>query len=421
VRRLLAPMQRVSEAEGKPRAGAFDAAALPFIGGAVGVFGYELAEQLEVLRFSGKDDLGLPDLVLLLVDRLIALDHRSGRLFASALGFASDAAASRAHAEASLAELMRELGELGRVAAKPCAAGASGEGEESGSRSAAERLGSSSSPPVPRSSLVDATGYAERVREAQERIAAGDVYQVCLTQRLELSYVGDGWRLYRTLCRINPAPFAAFLELPEVTIAASSPERFLRLDAQRRVESRPIKGTRPRGKDPVEDAALRKALLCSPKDRAENLMIVDLVRNDLGRVCETGSIVVPELFSVESYATVFQLVSTIQGRLRGECDGIDLLCAAFPPGSMTGAPKLAALRILDGLEPVRRGLYAGALGYLDVRGGLDLAVAIRTVWLTAGRAVLHVGGGVVADSDPEAEYRESMDKAQALLEALRLS
>jgi anthranilate/para-aminobenzoate synthase component I len=184
------------------------------------------------------------------------------------------------------------------------------------------------------------------------------------------------------------------------------------------VESRPIKGTRPRGDTLEENAALRRALLASEKDRAENLMIVDLVRNDLGRVCRTGSVRVPELFRLEAFATVHQMVSVVDGRLRADRDALDAVAAAFPPGSMTGAPKLAALEILDALEPVRRGVYSGALGYLDARGGLDLCVVIRTLLVRRGRAWIHAGGGVVADSHPLAEYRESLDKARALLEAL---
>jgi para-aminobenzoate synthetase component 1 len=190
------------------------------------------------------------------------------------------------------------------------------------------------------------------------------------------------------------------------------------LSSDRRVESRPIKGTRPRGADPVSDRAEKQALRTSEKDRAENLMIVDLVRNDLGRVCETGSVQVPELMRIEPYATVFQMVSTVRGRLRSDRDVFDLVRATFPPGSMTGAPKLAAMAILDCLEPVRRGIYSGALGFLDLRGGAGLSVVIRTVLLKNGRAYVHSGGGIVADSQPAAEWRETEDKARVLLAAI---
>ena len=230
---------------------------------------------------------------------------------------------------------------------------------------------------------------------------------------------GDAWDLYRCLRRSNPAPFAAYLELPEVAIVGSSPERFLRVSEDRRVESRPIKGTRRRSPDPEIDASLRLDLERSEKDRAENLMIVDLVRNDLGRVCQTGSVEVPELMQIEDYASVFQMVSTVTGRLRPDCQVADLIRATFPPGSMTGAPKIAAMKIIDRLEESRRGIYSGALGYIDVRGTLDLCVVIRTALVSDGRVAIQSGGGIVADSEPEAELRESLDKARPLLDALR--
>jgi anthranilate/para-aminobenzoate synthase component I len=227
-----------------------------------------------------------------------------------------------------------------------------------------------------------------------------------------------GWRLYRALRQLSPAPFAAYLELPEVTIVSSSPERFMRLDRSGRVESRPIKGTRRRGASEEEDTLLAKELERSRKDRAENLMIVDLVRNDLGRVCQTGSVEVPELMAIEQYATVFQMVSTVRGTLRNDCDVADLLRATFPPGSMTGAPKIAAMKLIDRIEPVRRGIYSGAIGYFDSAGGLDLSVVIRTLLVRDGRVHLHSGGAVVSDSDPQGEYRESIDKIRALLAAV---
>jgi anthranilate/para-aminobenzoate synthase component I len=213
-------------------------------------------------------------------------------------------------------------------------------------------------------------------------------------------------------------PFASYLELPEVSVVGASPERFLRVEPDGRVESRPIKGTRPRGRDPVEDGRLREELARSEKDRAENLMIVDLVRNDLGRVCAAGSVEVPGLFAIEDYASVFQMVSTVRGRLAPGRDALDLVRASFPPGSMTGAPKIAAIRLLDRLERGRRGIYSGAIGWLDARGGADLSVVIRTLVVRGSRALVQVGAGIVADSDPAAEWRESLDKARAPLEAL---
>jgi aminodeoxychorismate synthase component I len=271
---------------------------------------------------------------------------------------------------------------------------------------------------VPFFADLDVASYRKAVEAIAEEIAAGELYQACLTYRIDRPFPGDPWQLYRALRRRDPAPFAAYLELPEVAIASSSPERFLRVDDAGRVESRPIKGTAPRAADPDEDARAARALACSEKDRAENLMIVDLVRNDLGRVCAAGSVAVPELFAVEPYASVFQLVSTVTGQLQRGASALDAIAAAFPPGSMTGAPKIAAMRALDRLETVRRGFYSGALGYLDARGGADLAVVIRTAFVRGGRAYLHAGGGIVADSDPGAEYAESLAKLRSLLAAL---
>jgi aminodeoxychorismate synthase component I len=266
--------------------------------------------------------------------------------------------------------------------------------------------------------FCDEQGHAKAVQRILGHIRAGDLYQANLTHRLAVPSDAAPWRIYTALRRRNPAPFAAFLETDEVAIVGSSPERFVRLHPDGRIESRPIKGTRPRGATAAEDARLAAALAASGKERAENVMIVDLVRNDLGRVCETGSIEVPELCTIESYATVFQMVSTVRGRLRAGLDVVDALRACFPPGSMTGAPKIAALRILARLEPVRRGIYSGALGWLDVRGGAELAVVIRTLLYRPGRAWLHVGGGIVLDSEPAAEWAETIAKARALLDAV---
>jgi para-aminobenzoate synthetase component 1 len=236
---------------------------------------------------------------------------------------------------------------------------------------------------------------------------------------MEMGLAGDPWDLYGILREINPAPFAAWLQFPDFQIVSASPERFLSLSSNRVAESRPIKGTRPRGADPVEDARLRDELEKSTKDRAENVMIVDLVRNDLGRVAEIGSVEVPELQVIEPYATVFQMVSTVRAKLRKDRDAVDLVRACFPGGSMTGAPKIEAMKIIDALEPVKRGVYSGAIGYFDHSGVMDLSIVIRTIVCKDGRATFGVGGAVVADSDPQDEYQETLDKAAALIEALQ--
>lgn len=381
------------------------AASVPFVGGAVGYFGYELASRIERLSLVARDDLGLPDLVLLFVDRLVAIDLFEKRAFALGLGFARDERCAERNARRACEAMARVAGCVpapGRLA---------------------DPVAKRPLPEVPDLEGLEGffreESYAQAVGATLAEIGAGNVYQANLTQRMDLSLPGaDAFAVYRELRDVNPAPFAAFLELPEAAILSSSPERFLKLDSLGGVESRPIKGTRPRGLTREEDRRLEAALRSSEKDRAENLMIVDLVRNDLGRVCEIGSIEVPDLMEIETYATVFQMVSTVKGCLRSDRDAIDLVRASFPPGSMTGAPKLAAMKLIDQLEPVRRGIYSGGLGYLDVRGGLELAVVIRTLILEQERAHLHVGAGIVADSDPVAEYRETLDKALALLVAL---
>ena len=368
---------------------------LPFVGGAVGYLGYELAERLERLDLGGDDDLGLPDAVLLYVDRLLVWDHERDRAWAVALGCDERPERAREAAERSVDALCERL-----------------------STDPEPRRARGPHRPSPPFAHFDESRYVKAVDRVKEEIAAGNLYQANLTHRMERDFAGDPWSLYRSLRRINPAPFACFLELPEVCIVGSSPELFLRVGSDGRVESRPIKGTRRRGRHAAEDAALRAELAASEKDRAENLMIVDLVRNDLGRVCETGSVAVPELMQVEEYASVFQLVSSVTGRLRADRDVFDLLRATFPPGSMTGAPKIAAMNLLARLEPVRRAIYSGAIGYLDARGGADLSVVIRTLLLKEGRAYLHSGGAVVADSDPRDEWRETLDKAAPLQAAL---
>jgi anthranilate/para-aminobenzoate synthase component I len=235
---------------------------------------------------------------------------------------------------------------------------------------------------------------------------------------LEGTFSHDAWELFRELRRANPAPFAAWLDLPEGAIASSSPERFVRLDARRIAESRPIKGTRARGRTEKDDERIARELASSPKDRAENAMIVDLVRNDLGKVCRFGSVETPELYAVERYPTVHQLVSTVRGELAKGRDAVDLLSACFPPGSMTGAPKIEAMTILEGLEPVERGVYSGALGFIDASGTMDASVVIRSAVVRDGKVSVGIGGAVVADSDPAAEHAEALLKAKALAEAI---
>jgi len=261
--------------------------------------------------------------------------------------------------------------------------------------------------------------YEAAVARIRDYIAAGDVYQVNVAQRFRASFGGAPLALYRRLRARSPAPFGTYLALGDMTVASISPERFLRFDAATRAaEARPIKGTRPRGATPAEDAALAEALTASEKDRAENVMIVDLLRNDLGKVCRPGSVLVPELCALESHPTVHHLVSTVTGVLADGADAFDLLRVAFPGGSVTGAPKIRAMEIIAELERAPRGVYCGAIGYISATGAMDLNIPIRTVVLQNGVASFHAGAGIVWDSNPAAEYDETLTKARALIDAL---
>jgi aminodeoxychorismate synthase component I len=381
---------------------------VPFLSGAVGYFGYEAGYFIEELPDRGADDLDLPDVYWLLTDCLLAHCHATGKSYLSVVGrgLTGPIARQRAHAQGQY-----WLRRLRAFEAEPPPR------RRIEGRSQAGPGGAAAAVPV--YAHFDEAGYARLVEIAREHIYSGDVFEVCTTHRLETPFDGDPWELYQELRQVNPAPFAGFLNFPEAQVLCSSPERFVRLGPDRIAESRPIKGTRPRGSTPEEDEGLRRELQESVKDRAENVMIVDLVRNDFGRVCRFHTVDVPELLRVEGYATVWQLVSTIRGHLNDGLDGLDLVKACFPGGSMTGAPKIEAMKIIDGLEPVKRGIYSGALGYLDFAGPLDLNIVIRTFVLKKGHCYYNVGGAVVADSDPREEYRETLVKARALITALQ--
>ena len=380
----------------------------PFQGGAAGYLGYDWGATLERVPRPRYDDYALPDVLLGLYDWVIAWDHPAGRAWVISTGIPERGTARTDRAARRLTFVKERLTDR-RI------------GGWADSNSTANRL-SAPSYPVPgvpgvRSNFTR-EGYLDAVARVIEYIFAGDIFQANLSQRLEAPLAGTPLELYGRLRRRNPAPFAAFLDCGDVVIASSSPERFLRVHDGRQVETRPIKGTRPRGVGPEHDAALALALAESDKDRAENVMIVDLLRNDLSRVCRPGTVRVPELFAIEHYATVHHMVSTVVGELAPEHDGVDLLRAAFPGGSITGAPKVRAMQIIAELEPTARGAYCGAIGYVSVTGALDTSIVIRT-YLVLGRDVyFQVGGGIVADSDPEQEYRETLDKARGLVAAL---
>jgi len=371
----------------------------PFQGGAAGYVGYDWGAQLERVPRTRYDDLAIPDVMLGLYDWVIAWDHQTKRAWVISTGIPEQGAAGRERAARRLAFVKERLAER-----------------------RSDRLAAPSYPvpdvPGLRSNFTR-EGYLDAVARVIEYVYAGDIFQANLSQRLEAPLAGTPFELYRRLRQRNPAPFAAYLAFGDVVVVSSSPERFLCVDAGRRVETRPIKGTRPRGVGPEHDAALALALAESDKDRAENVMIVDLLRNDLSRVCQPGTVRVPELFALEHYQTVHHLVSTVVGELAPELDALDLLRAAFPGGSITGAPKVRAMQIIAELEPTQRGVYCGSIGYLSATGALDSSIVIRT-YLVVGRDVyFQVGGGIVADSDPEQEYRETLDKARGLIAALK--
>jgi para-aminobenzoate synthetase component I len=379
------------------------ASEIPFLAGAVGYFGYDVGRVIEELPAHAIDDIGHPLIRFALFDVVVAYDHETSATWISAVGRGPTDAIARRRAARQRDACIRELVALPAkrrpIAALRC------------SSLAAARS-------VPVRAHFDATAYGTAVERCKRHIECGDAYEICLTHRLEAMRRPEPLQLYGALRAVSPAPFSSYIRFSGGEVVCSSPERFLRLGPDRIAETRPIKGTRPRGANASEDRRLAEELRTSAKDRAENVMIVDLVRNDLGRVCEYGSIHVAELMAVERYATVFQLVSTVRGRLRPERDALDLVRAAFPGGSMTGAPKVEAMKIIDRIEPVRRGIYSGAIGYLDFTGPMDLNIVIRTLVCTRERVFMNVGGAIVADSDPVEEYEETMHKALALKLAL---
>ncbi len=369
---------------------------LPCYGGAVGYLSYDLGRFVERLLSKAIDDLQLPESCLGFYDIMLTYDHQAKRTFLVSTGFPETSHAARiVRAKERLAEFKAQLKKFSGRPLPVC---------NSGQIS------------LPKSNFTH-EAYIQAVEKARQYIIDGDIYEINLSQRYEAEITISPYELYRRLRKINPAPFATYLNFGEVVVAGSSPERFLRLQGDR-VETRPIKGTIRRGKNPEEDSANAAWLLNSLKDRAENMMIVDLARNDLGRVCRTGSINVTEFASLEKFPTVFHLTSTVVGRLRADVTLIDLLKAAFPGGSITGAPKIRSMEIIEELEPTRRSVYTGSIGYFSFAGDLDLNIVIRTFLIKGRKAYFQLGGAVVYDSDPEAEYLETLDKGSALFKAL---
>ena len=361
------------------------AAPLPFSGGAVGFFGYELGRALEHLPSRHGNSLDIPDMVVGLYDTVIGFDHRTQRAWLMIGERAGGQLDARVQALCARLDQKRRHAPLPHLAWQPD---------------------------------FDRAAYRRQIERVLGYIRAGDIFQANFTMRyLALRPQDlDTAALYLALRRASPAPFAAYLDCGAgLALLSASPERFISLDTQRRIEARPIKGTRPRHPDPLRDQALAGELAKSIKDRAENLMIVDLLRNDIGRVAEIGSIRVPELCRIESFASVHHMVSSITGKLRPELSAIDLLRASLPGGSITGAPKIRAMQIIDELEACRRGPYCGSIAWIGFDGAMDSSIVIRTLIATPTHLLMHAGGGIVADSTPDAEYDEMRLKAAPML------
>ncbi|GAB57598.1 aminodeoxychorismate synthase component I [Rheinheimera nanhaiensis] len=356
---------------------------LPFVGGALGYFGYDLGRYIEKLPVRAEADIKLPDLAVGLYQWALILDKQQKQLWYVDY---------RGNALQGWQKLHQRL--VQKVPTTPAF-----------------------SLSTPWQANMDKAGYVSRFNQVQQYLLSGDCYQINLTQRFSAQYQGDEWQAYLQLRDKNAAPFSAFIRLPQGAVLSISPERFLQLHSGK-VETKPIKGTRPRGICPQTDEVEADNLRHSAKDRAENVMIVDLLRNDLGKVCLPGSVTVPQLFAIESFPAVHHLVSTVTGELSPEYSACDLLRGAFPGGSITGAPKVRAMEIIEQLEPQRRSVYCGAIGYINSSGDMDSNIAIRTLICSDGHIYCQAGGGIVADSDADSEYQETLDKVNKILPVL---
>jgi len=382
-----------------------------FSGGAVGFLGYDAVRRFERLPATADDDLGMPEAAFMLADTLVAFDHARQRLLIIANArLEGDTPTAYRRATARIEEVVARLG--APVSQSPLLhPGGRGPVQADASRLA---------------SNFSQAQFETIVRRAKEHIAAGDVFQVVLSQRLSGHTSAHPFAIYRALRWLNPSPYMVFLHFPgglgtpPLHVIAASPEMHVRLE-DGVAEVRPIAGTRPRGASPAEDAALANELLADEKERAEHVMLVDLGRNDLGRVCDYGSVHVEEMMIVERYSHVMHIVSDVQGQLQAGCDAFDLLRATFPAGTVSGAPKVRAMEIIEALESTRRGLYAGAIGYVGYDGTMDSCITIRTIVMQGDTVHIQAGAGIVADSDPAREYQETLDKARALAEAVQVA
>jgi para-aminobenzoate synthetase component 1 len=355
---------------------------LPFVAGALGYFGYDLGRRFETLPDAHLEDYQSPDMAVGIYSWSVIKDNHHCTFYLCALDPNTAPTPEYLQALINKNTEHKTFSLLGDWQAN-----------------------------------MQQREYEKKLGKIDDYLRAGDCYQVNLAQRFDARYQGDEWQAYMLLRAANKAPFSAFLRIPETVIISISPERFLSVNEQL-VQSKPIKGTRPRSLDPRQDQANMDALIYSAKDQAENLMIVDLLRNDLSKNCQPGSVIVPKLFAIESFAAVHHLVSTVTGRLNKACSPLTLLKDAFPGGSITGAPKIRAMQIIDELEPHKRNIYCGSIGYIGIKRDMDTSICIRTLLFEQGKVYCWAGGGIVIDSDPQAEYQESLDKVSKILPLL---
>lgn len=381
----------------------------PLSAGCIGYFSYDMTQFIEKLPEGSVDDLLLPDCILGFYNAIITFDHYKNKLYIVSTGLIEDGSFSANRARDMLDWMVKKIDGAHQIS-------------NNIDQSRLDKLHTCIDPVRKNTSNMiksnfSKQGYLNAVKEAKKYISQGNIYQVNLSQRLFIDSNIEPYLLYKRLIDINPACFGSFLNFGNFKVISNSPERFLKLDG-RYIQTRPMKGTRPRGADSLEDEKLRNELMFSDKDKAELLMIVDLERNDLGKVCEYSSVKVKDLRILERYSTVYQTTSLIEGYLHKDKDRLDLLKACFPGGSVTGVPKIRAMEIIDELEPTKRGIYTGSIGYQSFSGDMDLNIVIRTFLIYNSRVYFQVGGGIVADSDPEAEYEETLVKARALINAV---
>ena len=371
----------------------------PFTAGAVGYVAYDVVRQLEPVPSLAKDDLRIPDCVLMFFDRLLAFDHLRHQIHIIATADVSRETPRRAYDRAvkDIATLERKL----RAPLHP-------------------RKGRQPRGKLRIHSSTDRNSFLRIVKRTKEYIAAGDIFQGVLSQRFEFEPGVEPLDIYRALRMVNPSPYMYFLRMGDMHVLGSSPEMLVRVTGQK-LEYRPIAGTHPRGRDEAEDKQLEEKMRTDEKERAEHIMLVDLGRNDLGRVSDYGSVKVDNLMYIERYSHVMHLVSALESRLCEDKDALDAFAACFPAGTLSGAPKVRAMQIIEELEPVRRGVYGGSVLYADFAGNLDSCIAIRTVLLKGRRAYLQAGAGIVADSDPQSEFQECLNKAQAVIRAVEMA